>query len=440
MSSYSMTELIGRKRDGGSLESDELRWIITEYTADNIPHYQMSSLLMAILLVGMDTAELSAWTTAMLHSGDVLDLSAVPGKKVDKHSTGGVGDKVSIPLTAMVAACGVVVPMISGRGLGHTGGTLDKLESIPGFRTEVEPVDFTRQLDEIGLVLAGQSDTLVPADRRIYALRDATGTVPSIPLIASSIMSKKLAEDLDGLVLDVKVGSGAFMKDIETARTLAETMVLIGASHQTKVVAFLTDMSQPLGDEVGHSNEIAESISVLRGEGPDDLVELVYRLGSEMLLLAGVENEAAAARQRLEQAVATGAALDRFRMVVAAQGGNEAVVDDPGILPVASRTHVLEADSAGYVTACDALAVARAAMRLGAGRERKGDEVDHRVSITLHAKRGASVASGEPLATIRYENETLLSAALDVLTPAWSVSDEPPPPQPQILDEVRMLG
>ena len=429
--------MIECKRDGGALESDQLRWIIAEYTGDRIPHYQMSALLMAILLRGMDTAELSAWTEAMLHSGEVLDLSTIPARKVDKHSTGGVGDKVSIPLVPMVAACGVAVPMISGRGLGHTGGTLDKLESIPGLRTQLDPDEFSAQLDEIGIVLAGQSETLVPADRRIYALRDATGTVPSIPLIASSIMSKKLAEDLDGLVLDVKVGSGAFMKDIDTARTLAETMVAIGAGHRTSVVAFLTDMSQPLGNEVGHANEIAESIAVLRGAGPDDLVELVYSLGSEMLLLARVENEASAARQRLEEVVASGAALDRFRMVVAAQGGDVAVVDDPTLLPAGSRTHVLQADTAGFVIACDALAVARAAVRLGAGRRRKEDDVDHAVSITLHAKRGAVVAPGEPLATITYEDETHLLAALEVLTSAWSISDEPPPLQPQILEEVR---
>ncbi|MEA3502234.1 MAG: thymidine phosphorylase, partial [Actinomycetota bacterium] len=256
--SYSMPELIGTKRDGGFLEPAELEWIVTRYTADEIPDYQISALLMAIMFRGMSQEELAAWTDAMLHSGDVLDLSATKIAKIDKHSTGGVGDKISIPLAPMVVACGIAVPMMSGRGLGHTGGTLDKLETIPGFRTRLDPDVFARQLDELGLVLGGQSETLVPADRRIYALRDASGTVPSVPLISSSIMSKKLAEDLDGLVLDVKIGSGAFMKDVASGRELAETMVGIGRSHNTPVVGILTDMDQPLGTEVGNANEIIE--------------------------------------------------------------------------------------------------------------------------------------------------------------------------------------
>jgi pyrimidine-nucleoside phosphorylase len=297
--SHSMPRLIERKRDGEVLEPAEIRWIVSEYTADRIPDYQMSALLMAIFMEGLEPQELDAWTDAMLHSGEILDFSHVPKPKVDKHSTGGVGDKVSIPLAPMVAACGVAVPMMSGRGLGHTGGTLDKLESIPGFRTALDPPEFRSILEQTGLVLAGQSETLVPADRRLYALRDATGTVPSIPLIASSIMSKKLAEGLDALVLDVKVGRGAFMRSLDRAHLLAETMVGIGAARETSVVAILTDMGQPLGRAVGNANEIAESVEVLQGGGPADLLEVTYRLGEEMLIRSGRAVERADARSRL---------------------------------------------------------------------------------------------------------------------------------------------
>ena len=307
-----MTELIERKRDNHTLQSDELRWIIEEYTADRIPDYQMSALLMAIFIRGFDGDELGAWTTAMLESGEVLDLSHIPTAKIDKHSTGGVGDKISIPLAPMVAACGVAVPMMSGRGLGHTGGTLDKLEAIPGFEPRLDRDEFVRIVEEHGMVMGGQSDTMAPADRRIYALRDSTGTVPSLPLIASSIMSKKLAEGIDGLVLDIKTGSGAFMKNEADARKLGETMVGIGATRGTRVVATLTAMDQPLGREVGNANEIAESLDVLAGGGPDDVVEITYSLGADMLLLAGVETDRDSAIAALQSVVASGAAMEKF--------------------------------------------------------------------------------------------------------------------------------
>jgi pyrimidine-nucleoside phosphorylase len=307
-----VTELIERKRDGHRLQSDEIAALIADFSADRVPDYQMAAMLMAIVWRGLDDGELAAWTEAMLHSGDVLDFSHIAAPKVDKHSTGGVGDKVSIPLVPMVAACGVAVPMISGRGLGHTGGTLDKLESIPGFRTALDRKEFTRILERTGLVLAGQSETLVPADRRMYALRDVTGTVPSIPLIASSIMSKKLAEGLDALVLDVKVGSGAFMKSREMARDLAETMVGLGAAHGTRVQALITDMSQPLGAAVGNALEMVESLEVLRGGGPADLVEITQRLGSEMLDQGGLTEEPAAARALLQRTIADGSAFAKF--------------------------------------------------------------------------------------------------------------------------------
>jgi pyrimidine-nucleoside phosphorylase len=433
----SMPELIARKRDGGELTPDEVHWIIAAYTADEIPDYQMSALLMTFMFRGMEPSELNAWTDAMLHSGDVLDLSAIAESKIDKHSTGGVGDKISIPLGPLVAACGIAVPMVSGRGLGHTGGTLDKLESIPGFSTAVTPEQFGPQLDRLGLVFAGQTETLVPADRRIYALRDASGSVPSVPLISSSIMSKKLAEDLDGLVLDVKVGSGAFMKERRDAERLARTIVDIGAARDTTVVALLTDMDQPLGATVGNASEIAESIDVLRGQGPPDVHELTLRLGEEMLIEGGVAGDRASARGQLEEALGSGAALDRFRDVIAAQGGNPAVVDDPGLLPVAAHTEALRAPRNGYVTACDALAIGRASVLLGAGRQRKEEPVDPSVGITLHAKLGAAVEAGSVLATVAYNDPTRRDAALPLLTEAWDFREEPPPSRELIIGEVR---
>ncbi|MEN8234220.1 MAG: thymidine phosphorylase [Actinomycetota bacterium] len=435
--SYSMPELIGTKREGGALAAEELRWIIAEYTADRLPDYQLSAFLMAVIFRGMSQDELAAWTDAMLHSGDVLDLSATDIPKIDKHSTGGVGDKISIPLAPLVAACGIGVPMMSGRGLGHTGGTLDKLESIPGFRTRLDPDEFARQFDRLGIVLAGQSETLVPADRRIYALRDASGTVPAIPLISSSIMSKKLAEDLDGLVLDVKIGSGAFMKDVDSGTELAETMVGIGRSHDTPVVGILTDMDQPLGKEVGNANEMVESIAVLRGEGPDDVTELTMLLGAEMLVLGGVASDTAEARSRLEATVSSGAGLDVFEKTIVAHGGDPRVLEDTTILPSAEYEHTVTADHTGNVERCDALTVGRSAVRLGAGRRAKADEVDPGVGITVLAKVGDSVAAGDPLATIRYNTEAQLNACVPVLETAWTLTDEPQSPRPLILGEVR---
>ena len=436
MTEHSMTELINRKCDGGSLTSDELQWIIESYTAEVIPDYQLSALLMTVRHLGFDQEELAAWTDAMLHSGDVLDLSSTPLRKVDKHSTGGVGDKISIPLAPLVAACGVAVPMMSGRGLGHTGGTLDKLESIPGFQTEIDPARFTRQLEDLGVVLAGQSETLVPADRRIYALRDASGTVPSIPLISSSIMSKKLAEDLDGLVLDIKVGSGAFMKDIPSATVLAETMVGLGRSYDTPVVAILTNMDQPLGLEVGNANEIVESIDVLKGSGPADVVELVMAFGEEMLVIGGVAVDRPAARILLESALADGSALEKFREVVIAQGGDPAVIDDPSLLPTAPDSYEVVATADGFVDRCDALAIGTAGVRLGAGRQTKDEDVDPGVGITIHAKVGDAVAAGASLATVRYRDRSRLDAAIPLLDAAWEITEGPPEPYLLILGEV----
>jgi pyrimidine-nucleoside phosphorylase len=431
------TDLLERKRDGGRLTADEIRWLIEAYTDGSVTDYQMSAMLMAAFIHGLDPAELAAWTDAMLTSGDVLELSEIPQPKLDKHSTGGVGDKVSIPLAPMVAACGIAVPMMSGRGLGHTGGTLDKLETIPGFTTGLDPDRFREILARTGLVLAGQSETLVPADRKLYALRDATGTVPSIPLISSSIMSKKLAEDLDGLVLDVKVGAGAFMKQEHDARKLAETLVGIGGAYDLRVTALLTDMDTPLGREVGNANEVVESIEVLSGGGPEDLVEVTYLLGSEMLVLAGIAGDAGEARSMLQAVVASGAAMEKFGEVVEAQGGDRDVLEHPERLPRATQREELLATKSGYVTTCNALDVGVAGVRLGAGRERKEDTIDPAVGITVLVKPGDRIEAGEPLARMLYNDDDRRESARPFLERAFVIAEEPPAPRPLILGEVR---
>ncbi len=431
-----VVELIERKRDGGRLTGDEIRWLIRAYSDDHVPAYQMAAMAMAIYLQGLSVDELGVWTEAMMHSGDVLDLSSNPLPKVDKHSTGGVGDKVSIPLAPMVAACGVAVPMVSGRGLGHTGGTLDKLETIPGFTTTLDPDAFVRVLCATNLVMAGQSETLVPADRRLYALRDVTGTVSSIPLISSSIMSKKLAEDIDALVLDVKVGNGAFMTTLEEATTLARTMLAIGEAHGTAVSAFLTDMSQPLGREVGNANEVRESIDVLRGSGPADLTEIVYALGAEMLTLAGVAADEIEARERLHRTVADGSALELFASVVEAQGGDPAAVLDPTLLPRAVHRHTITASVDGVVTGAHARRIGVGAMRLGAGRSRLEDIIDPGVGITVLAKVGDTVSVGDPLALVAWNDQDRLDACLSQLDAAWEFGDSCVPP-PLIHDVLR---
>ena len=430
-------ELIQRKRDRLVLADEEIAWLIRSYTDGAMTDYQMSALAMAVFLNGMNSRELTAWTGAMLHSGDVLDFSDIALPKVDKHSTGGVGDKVSIPLAPMVAACGVAIPMMSGRGLGHTGGTLDKLESIPGFTTALDPARFRQVLADCGLVLAGQSETLVPADRKLYALRDATGTVESIPLIASSIMSKKLAEDLDGLVLDVKVGAGAFMKDVARARELAQTMVGIGHSYDVETVALLTAMEQPLGSEVGNANEISESIALLRGDGPKDLLEVTMALGTEMLRVAGVEADPLEAQRRLQKTIDDGSALEVFGKVVESQGGDRQVIDNPAaVLPRAPHESSVTAEAAGFVTVLDALRVGVAAMRLGAGRERKEDTIDPSVGITIHHKVGDPVEQGEPVLTLSYRHPARLDEALSVLEGAIRIEPEAPEVSSLLLERV----
>lgn len=430
--SYTAVELIEAKRDGEILPAEGIEWLIRAYTDGSVTDYQMSAMAMAIYFNGLDNDELTAWTKAMLHSGDVLEFDDVAAAKVDKHSTGGVGDKISIPLAPLVASCGVAIPMMSGRGLGHTGGTLDKLETIPGFTTGLDPDRFGEILRRTGLVLGGQSETLVPADRKLYALRDATATVPSIPLIASSIMSKKLAEGLDGLVLDVKTGAGAFMKDLDGSRLLAETMVGIGDSYGVRTVALITDMSQPLGREVGNANEMAESIATLRGEGPDDITELTMALAEVMLELAGVDGR----RELLESKIESGEALGKLKEVATAQDGDPSVIDDPSLLAAAPETGEVTASEPGYVSGCDALIIGMTATRLGAGRERKEDEIDPGVGITIHKKIGDRVEPGDVLATARFSRTELWERHQGRLETAWTISDDPVDTPELILDRI----
>jgi pyrimidine-nucleoside phosphorylase len=430
-------EIIQKKRDRLVLTDQEIAWLIDSYTTGAIPDYQMAAMAMAVFLNGLTSQELAAWTGAMLSSGEVLDFSDLKAPKVDKHSTGGVGDKVSIPLAPMVASLGVAIPMMSGRGLGHTGGTLDKLEAIPGFTTNFNSDRFGAVVRQCGLVMAGQSETLVPADRKLYSLRDSTGTVESIPLIASSIMSKKLSEDLDSLVLDVKVGRGAFMKDLAKARELARTMVGIGAAYEVKTVALLTAMDSPLGNEVGNANEIVESIEVLRGGGPADLVEVTMALGIEMLSVAGVEAIPDAARDMLEKTRTSGQALELFARVIEAQGGNPKVVEHPAaVLPSAPHKAEVGAPRPGFIATLDAFRVGMAAMRLGAGRERKEDTIDPGVGITVLHKPGDEVSEGEPVLSLTYRHPARLEEALRVLEGAITVADEPPHGQSLVIERV----
>jgi pyrimidine-nucleoside phosphorylase/thymidine phosphorylase len=391
-----------------------------------IPEYQIAALLMAIVWRGLDVRELTTWTKAMIASGDRMNLAGVRGRRVDKHSTGGVGDKISLCLAPLVAACGVPVPMMAGRGLGHTGGTLDKLEAIPGFRTALKPHEFKRVLSRAGLVLAGQSERLVPADRLLYALRDATATVESIPLIASSILSKKVAEGAHALVMDVKVGRGAFLQQRAHARSLARTLVSLGRHLGLEVRALLTAMDEPLGHEIGNANELAEAIEVLRGGGPPDVRALTLRLGAEMLLLGRVARSHADAVARLERAIASGAGLERFALCVRLHGGDPRYVDDPSRLPRAARTHVVRAPRAGYVVGIHAGLLGRGATVLGAGRLHKEDRVHPGVGVTLHARRGARVSRGEALCTVRYADETRFRAARAQIHAAFQIGRSAP--------------
>ena len=417
-------ELITTKRDGGRLSDEQIRWLMQSYVAGSIPDEQVSALLMAIVWRGLTPEELATWTAEMIASGERLDLSSVGRPTVDKHSTGGVGDTVSLILTPLIAACGAAMPQLSGRGLGHTGGTLDKMESIPGWRANLTPEEFLQALRDVGGVICAAGPSLAPADRKLYALRDVTGTVESIPLIAASIMSKKIAEGTESLVLDVKVGSGAFMKNVDDARRLAETMVQLGAAHGVRTVAFLTDMDTPLGRCAGNALEVTESVEVLSGGGPADLTELTVVLAREMVSLAGVAADPGAL-------LAEGAALQKWRDVVAAQGG-----DPHAALPVATERIVVPAGRSGYLARLDAYALGVATWRLGAGRARKEDPVSASAGIVWHARPGDRVEEGQPLLELHVDDPSRVARTQEALVGAIEIGAEPVAPRALVIERI----
>jgi pyrimidine-nucleoside phosphorylase len=427
---------IARKRDGQALDDRAIAAIAAGAADGSIPDYQLSALLMAIVLRGMTDGELQAWTRAMIASGDRLSLAAVPGRKVDKHSTGGVGDKITLCLAPLVAACGVPAPMLVGRALGHTGGTLDKLEAIPGFRIALGPAAFVRSLKKVGFVIAGQTARIVPADRALYALRDATATVPSVPLIASSIVSKKVAGGAHALVMDIKVGRGAFLPGRAQARQLARTIVSLGNGLGLKVVALLTAMDQPLGAEVGNARELVEALDVLRGGGPPDTRALTVRLGAEMLVLGRAVRDAHEGARRIEAAIASGAGMERLLRGIALQGGDVRVLEDPARLPQARHHALVRAPRAGVVIRVDARAVGLAATVLGAGRSRKEDRVDPAVGITVHVREGARVRAGDPLFTVWYNERARWHAARPTLGAAVQIGGRPVASLPLVLERI----
>ncbi len=429
-------DLIHAKRQGERLDAEAIRWLIGEYVRDRIPDYQLAAWLMAVFFRGLDGDELAALTDAMLRSGEIFDWSGIEGVKADKHSTGGVGDKVSLALAPLAAACGLIVPMVSGRGLGHTGGTLDKLEAIPGFKVNLTRAQMRRQLARLGVAMMGQTDRFVPADKRLYALRDVTATVESVPLIAASIMSKKLAEGAEVLVLDIKVGSGAFMKTTREARLLGRKMIDIGRKMNRRVAALLTDMNQPLGRAVGHSNEVCEAIDLLRGGGPPDLKEVTWALTARMLTLAGLARDAAAARERLDAAVASGAALDRFRRLIEWQQGDPRVVDDARRLPWARREAVVPAPATGWLTRIDTRQIGLALAALGGGRRTKEDRIDYGVGIDVERRLGDRVERGEPLFRVHYRKQSDWETVRRMLTAAVTISDPRKRPPRLIMEEL----
>lgn len=431
-----MVDLIEKKRDGGTLSEKEIQYIIEEYTKNQIPDYQMSALLMAIFYEDMTDEEITALTLAMANSGEVIDLSSIEGIKVDKHSTGGVGDTTTLILAPLVASVGVPVAKMSGRGLGYTGGTLDKLESIPGFKIELSEEEFIRVVNESQVAVIGQSGNLAPADKKLYALRDVTATVNSIPLIASSIMSKKIAAGADGIVLDVTTGDGAFMKNLEDARRLAHTMVRIGKLANRQTMAVISDMSQPLGEAIGNSLEVVEAIETLQGKGPEDLVDMCYVLGSQMVVLAKKAETLEEAHQMLQEALESGVALDKFKEMIRNQGGDATIVDEPERLLTAKYEVELPAKESGVVTQLVANELGIAAMMLGAGRRTKEEAIDHAVGLKLHKKVGESVQEGESLLTI-YSNTEEIDEVKELIYANISIGDagEEPPLIHEIITE-----
>lgn len=434
------TRLIERKRDGGRLAPGEWQNLVRTYLAGEVPDYQMAALLMAIYFQGMDDDETAALTTAMLESGAVLQLDHLRAPRLDKHSTGGVGDKVSLVLAPLLAAAGAVVPMMSGRALGHTGGTLDKLESIRGFRTALTLQEAREQLERVGCVLMGQSEEIAPADRRLYALRDATATVPSLPLIAASIMSKKLAEGLTGLVADIKRGAGAFLPSLEKALELARTMIALGRLRDLPVVALVTAMDRPLGRACGNALEVEEAIQALHGEGPADLLRLTYALGAELLVLGKLAPDRATARRTLEIALSSGRAAQKFQEIIAAQGGDPKVVEDPARLPQARECELYAAERSGIVARIDPKPIGWGIVAMGGGRRRMEDAIDHSVGFVIAVKPGDYVRAGEPLATIFARDGAGVTAGKNALAEAIEIAEEAEPPLPLISHRVDSSG
>jgi pyrimidine-nucleoside phosphorylase/thymidine phosphorylase len=434
--SFRAIDVIRKKRDAIELSREEIEGLVNAYTKGDIPDYQVSAWLMAVVLRGMTRPETAALTDAMLRSGEVLDLSSLPARKVDKHSTGGVGDKTSLVLAPLAAAAGVAVPMISGRGLGHTGGTLDKLEAIPGFNVNLPVSEFRRVLEACGCAMIGQTAEIAPADRKLYALRDVTGTVESPYLICASIMSKKLAEGIDALVLDVKTGSGAFMKNEKDAAFLAELMVETGERMGKQVVALITDMDQPLGNMIGNALEVVEVVEILRGTGPKDLRELCLELAGWMLHLGGVTNTVAEGKQQSAQLISSGKALERFRQMVELQGGDARVIDDAKRLPQAKHTMEVKSEKAGYLSSMQCERIGTACVILGGGRERKEDSVDPAVGIVLHKKVGDRVVNGESIATIHYNAEVRAERARQLISSSCEIGAAGPPTKRPLVHRV----
>ncbi len=425
-------EIIRKKRDGEKLTKDEISFFVNGYIKGTIPDYQMSAFLMAIYFQGMDFEETTYMTEVMLHSGEIVDLSDIPGVKVDKHSTGGVGDKVSLILAPIVASAGVPVPMISGRGLGHTGGTLDKLESIPGFKTNLPIVEYKKVISEIGLVMIGQTQEIAPADKKIYALRDVTATVESIPLISASIMSKKLAEGIDALVLDVKTGNGAFMREYEKALNLAQTLFAIGKNFGKKVIAFITDMNQPLGYAVGNWLEVVESVQCLRGFEVPDLMELTYTLAGAMIMLGEKAKSIEEGIKIAKKVVHSGEAYEKFLQLVERQGGDVSFIENPEKYPLSKHSIEVRSMFDGYVYAIDTLEIGLVSVLLGAGRSKIDDIIDPKAGVILKKKIGDEVQTGEPLAVFYTDKEDVLKTAKERLLRAFKISSEKPTP-PKII-------
>ncbi|MFZ5647769.1 MAG: pyrimidine-nucleoside phosphorylase [Bacillota bacterium] len=431
-----MYDIILKKRQGYPLESSEIEYFVKGCVSGSIPDYQVTALLMAVFFKGLDQRETTDLTLSMYRSGDTIDLTELPGIKVDKHSTGGVGDKTTLVLAPLVASAGVTVAKMSGRGLGHTGGTIDKLESIPGFRVEMDHRDFIAQVRKTGLAVVAQTGNLVPADKKLYSLRDVTATVDNISLIASSVMSKKLASGADAIVLDVKVGKGAFMKNESEAVELARLMVEIGRNLGRKTVALITSMDHPLGRAVGNSLEVKESIETLRNSGPEDLKNICLALGAEMVVLAGKAATTEEARKILEQNLQNGSALSKFRQMIEAQGGDPSVTENTGLLPEAGKNSAVAAERDGYITGVDAMEIGLSAMTLGAGRETKDSPIDPSAGLLLHRKVGDRVKKGDPLATLYYNWEDRLERALDLAEKAFTVGDGPPDLPPAVLKRI----